>query len=356
MIIREDIIDIKILYDIEKHFEDKNICFFDIETTGLSRMKNNIYLIGLVYKEGNSYKAIQWLDDNGKSEKKMIESFIEVSAKYDVLINYNGNSFDIPFIEAKAEKYGFEFNIENFISFDIYKEIHRYKLFFGLDNLKQKSIELFLRIFRTDEYDGGRLIEVYYQFLKNHSKDLLNLLLLHNYDDICGLVEICDIFSYVKMAEGDFLVNGYKLSDDCLIIECNLNNRLKVQFSARNDSFYVSAGNDIMKIQVSLNKTCLKFFYTDYKNSFYLPDEDMAIHKSVAQFVDKEHRIKAIKANCYIKKDGIFIKEYSEIFTPVFKSDFNDRDKYFEIDNIKKNTEHLYDYVVDILKIIIKKH
>lgn len=193
MITRKDTSQIKILYDIQQHFGNKRICFFDIETTGFSRLKNSIYLIGVVYYDNHSLKSIQWFDDDGHSEQEIISEFITFIKDFDVVINYNGNSFDIPFIEAKAEFYELQFSFDNFISYDIYKEVFSYRFFFGLDNLKQKSLELFLKIQRDDEYDGGRLIQIYYDYLKRPTKDYLELLLLHNYDDIYGLVKICDI-------------------------------------------------------------------------------------------------------------------------------------------------------------------
>ena len=36
----------------------------------------------------------------------------------------------------------------------------------------------------------------------------------------------------------------------------------------------------------------MRHFYSDYKNYYYLPKEDMAIHKSVAAYVDHEYREK----------------------------------------------------------------
>ena len=49
-----------------------------------------------------------------------------------------------------------------------------------------------------------------------------------------------------------------------------------------------------------------RYFYPDYKNYYYLPEEDRAIHKSVASFVDKDFRTKATKETCYIRKSGTY--------------------------------------------------
>lgn len=45
------------------------------------------------------------------------------------------------------------------------RKIKPYKSLLGLDSLKQKAIERFLGIFRTDPYSGGQLIEVYQDYL-----------------------------------------------------------------------------------------------------------------------------------------------------------------------------------------------
>ena len=51
----------------------------------------------------------------------------------------------------------------------------------------------------------------------------------------------------------------------------------------------------------------MRHFYSDYKNYYYLPKEDMAIHKSVAAYVDHEYREKCKAYNCYVRKTGTFI-------------------------------------------------
>ena len=48
-------------------------------------------------------------------------------------------------------------------------------------------------------------------------------------------------------------------------------------------------------IRTKVINDSLKYFYTDYKNYYYLPKEDMAIHKSVAAYVDRDHKKKNAK-------------------------------------------------------------
>ena len=46
-------------------------------------------------------------------------------------------------------------------------------------------------------------------------------------------------------------------------------------------------------MRVPLYEEEMKYFYSNYKNYYYLPDEDTAIHKSVASYVDKKYRVQA---------------------------------------------------------------
>lgn len=65
----------------------------------------------------------------------------------------------------------------------------------------------------------------------------------------------------------------------------------------------------------------MRHFYSDYKNYYYLPKEDMAIHKSVAAYVDHEYREKCKAYNCYVRKTGTFIRQYSDFMKPEFRFD-----------------------------------
>ena len=92
-------------------------------------------------------------------------------------------------------------------------------------------------------------------------------------------------------------------------------------FSAKEDS-------GVLKIPVYSGE--LKFFYPDYKNYAYLPEEDKAIHKSVAVYVDKAHRVPATPATCYTKKEGDFLPQHllptqDDLFTPAFRREARQR-------------------------------
>ena len=57
----------------------------------------------------------------------------------------------------------------------------------------------------------------------------------------------------------------------------------------------------------------------------------MAIHKSVASYVDKDHRKKATKETCYISKKDCFVPLAKDLVPngfPLFRASLKDRRNY----------------------------
>lgn len=349
----------KRLYDFDEDYGDKKILYFDIETTGFSRENNHIYLIGAAYKNTDgSFNIIQWFDDTGKDEIKILLLFREFLKNFDVIADYNGNSFDIPFVIQRGLKYGINFNFDKYEMFDLYKKIRPYKKLFKTLSLKQKQIEIFLDIDRDDKFDGGQLIEMYNEYISikeasEYKESILNFLLLHNHDDMEGLVNICDILVYSNILEKKFEYNSCEIIDDNLIITAISPHRFKTPVFTFNRNFKYQLNGNKIKILLEIKKLTLKYFFENYKDYYYLPDEDLAIHKSVASFVDSSHKIKAKKDNCYTKKESFFCYQPGKILTPSFCESLKTKCYFFEAtDSILDNytNEDFNNLIFQILK------
>ena len=79
---------------------------------------------------------------------------------------------------------------------------------------------------------------------------------------------------------------------------------------------------------VELTEGTLKHFYPDYKDYYYLPFEDRAVHKSIGSCVDKDARVKATAASCYTKTTGFFLPQFEDIWEPVMKQEYKDKMRY----------------------------
>lgn len=375
---------INLQYDLERFGALEKILFFDIETTGFSSNTSTVYLIGCVYyeKETDAFRSIQWFAEQKQEEMLLIYSFFEFAKTFDVLIHYNGQGFDIPFIERKCLAYNLPYGFSRFTSLDLYREISPFKNFLKLPHLKQKSVEDFLEIKREDPFTGGELISVYQNYLLCPSEDAYAALIQHNLDDLRCMVKILPILSYTDLFRGKFHVSQLTMpwllnntapdmpSPDAvfpqpcvnndpekeLIVELTTDVALPKRISFGNREFYFTAFRKKCRIKIKLYTGELKYFYPNYRDYYYLPEEDTSIHKSVAFCVDKDFRTQAKAANCYSRKTGCFLPQYEEIVSPYFKREYKDKKTYFEMtEEFSSNRELIKTYVLHIFSILAKK-
>ena len=84
-------------------------------------------------------------------------------------------------------------------------------------------------------------------------------------------------------------------------------------------------------LKVPLYEEEMKYYYANFRDYYYLPAEDVAIHKSIATFVDKEHRIQAKASNCYTRKKSLFLPQWDVIFSPFYKREYKSKEIFFDL-------------------------
>lgn len=339
----------------------ESILFFDIETTGFSPIHTHVYLIGCAARRGRLICITQFFAEKPQEEKSILTAFLKLASQYEGLISFNGLGFDIPYLKKRLAHHGLP-DAPEFPHLDIFHEISGFKSILKLNNLKQKSLETFLGIARDDEYSGGDLINVYQDYAKHPSAESAELLRLHNYEDLLGMPGLLPILAYPGLFAGAFDVvscekNVYKTYENEqeleLILTLMPDSPLPRRFSFGKQGIYLTGYNRQAKLKISIYQGELKYFYPNYRDYYFLPEEDRAIHKSVAFYVDKNFRTKAKAATCYSRKTGCFLPQYEEIVTPYFKLEFHDTVTWFEMteeftdsaETQKRYAQHLLKYL-----------
>lgn len=375
---------------------DNNL-FFDIETTGFSRTTCFCYLIGAAYRNNDSatITIIQWLAESDTDEPALLSEFAKLTASFSSLTHFNGDSFDIPFLQKRTAIHNIELHLDNLRSIDLYKHAKGLKSLLRLESYNQKSVEHFLGIHREDKYSGGELIKVYKDYVKNvhtpiEHNEAERLLLLHNFDDICGLLKVSGILSYNNIINKRFTYkdmmyticqsqdllhsadsnwhnaattatnnstttnnsnnNNINNNHAYITLSFSLPDEVPVSVLLKDDEYVLRAEKDVLKLRFPVLTDTLKFFYADYRNYYYLPYEDTAMHKSVAAYVDAECKVKATKETCYTKKYAAFIMlpAYSGDM-PVFKRDYNEQNVYLMLDSSAEG-KTISDYNTESIK------
>lgn len=352
-------------YPLERIGKLEDILFFDIETTGFSGDSSRLYLIGCTYFCGGRWNLVQWFADTIESETELLHSFFSFLKNFRVLVHFNGDGFDIPYLQKRCACYGLPYDFSGVKSVDIYRRIKPYRKLLGLESLKQKAIEQFLGICRDDVCSGGELIPVYQEYLLTRDRHLYDLLILHNEDDLKGMPSILPILSYP-----DFLEHPLRLVRQAvrqeqdengepmhfLDLSCESDCPIPAPFRAIKNPVRCYAENNRLSLTIELFHGTLKHFYPNYKDYYYLPCEDTAIHKSVGEYVDKNARIKATAKTCYTKQEGCFIPQPEPIWEPVMKKEPKDKLTYADFSGISfQDPECFQRYATLILKYLMAK-
>lgn len=349
--------------DLTNKLFDEDCIFFDIETTGFSPTTSMIYLIGCLRKDGSNLIVEQFFAESKDDEKELLEQFMRVLNHHKTIISFNGIGFDIPFIKAKCDTYHIPEKLKEFRYIDIFKLISNIKFLLKLPNYKQKTIESFLDIHRDDLFSGGELINVYEDYTQTKSKEAEALLLLHNYDDVTGMLDLLPILSYLEVLNGQYTISSVEIAlytsyegetGQEMIITLKNDYVLPKRVSYQYQDYYLTMNQEQSRIRIPLYEGELRYFYPNYKDYYYLPEEDMAIHKSVATFVDKAYRERAKACNCYNRKTGIFLPQYDTIMSPVFQKQHKDKCSYFELtEDFSTSDVMLRRYVDHIFRLFI---
>lgn len=353
-------------YPIENLCTIDKILFLDIETTGFLSSSSYIYLIGCAYFEYDNWIIKQFFAQSKDEEQQIITEFLNFASNYEYLIHYNGNTFDLPFIEKRASIYSINSTLSSKNGLDIYKRIYTYKNLLKLEDCKLKTIEQYLNIKRDDRFNGGELIEVYKEYTSSHDYDLYRTLMLHNLDDMKGMLEVLPILSYYDIFNEQLLAtkvlyNSYKDMDGFnkqeLIINVKLPCSIPNPISFMGQGCHFKAENDNASLMVPIYEEELKYFYANYKDYYYLPLEDNALHKSIASFVDKDYREPAKASNCYTRKISKFLPMWTVLKQPFFKRNYESNDLFFELtDDIKKDRVLFSEYASHVInKIAFQK-
>ncbi len=363
MKISEETLDhFSIAYPLEQLAPLESVLFLDIETTGFAAKSSCLYMIGCAYYKAGRWHTIQWMAENYNQEVQIITEFFRFAKQYRYLVHFNGNNFDLPFLAQKCAQFGLLFGFSDFQGIDLYRRISPYKYFLRLPNCKQKTLEQFLSIERADVFTGGELIGIYHDYVKNPSEFSEKALFLHNADDLRGMMSTVPMLAYYDLFSGSVKVkkvqaNYYRDANDNrrkeLMMTLTLATPLPkpVSASANHCFFKGEALEGAIKVPIYVEE--LKYFYSNYQDYYYLPAEDIALHKSVASFVDRTHRVQASAANCYTRKISDYLPQWEILVEPFFKRDYQSRELFFELtEELKRDRAAFTKYASHILTMI----
>lgn len=307
------------LPDFAASCADPETLYFDIETTGLSAHDSCLYLIGCCYYDGAALQLIQWFSESFEDEQNLLRAFSEKLRSFSRLAHFNGTGFDIPYLRTCARQYHLSIPFSDVESLDLFPIARRHKTLFQLPNCKQKSVERFFHLGREDAYSGGELIEQYEAYLATGNETLYQNLLLHNEEDVRNLPLLHACLNAYEISVPEALHTEMVSSPVGISLVLTLPQTIPVPVQLETSCGTLLLQDRLCTLSFPFYAGELRLFYPNYKDYYYLPEEDYAIHQKVAQFVDKSHRKKATAATCYTRHSGYFLPLPGAVTEPVFQ-------------------------------------
>ncbi len=165
--------------------------FMDIETCGLGNTP--VFLIGVMVWEERGFEVRQFFARNYAEEVAIIGLFGDQCASRQVLVTFNGKSFDFPFIRNRAIVNGLRFD-NSPAHFDMLHESRR--VWRGkFPDCKLQTLEL--RVCgraRHGDIPGALIPEAYHAYVRTGNAWQITEILKHNLLDLITLADIMTRF------------------------------------------------------------------------------------------------------------------------------------------------------------------
>lgn len=302
-----------------------SLLLLDIETTGLTPDTAAVFMIGCGYYDDTRFHIAQWLADSLElsGEQEVLKAFdIWFNKHFDAdqkikVLTYNGQVFDLPFLESRYAQCGLRYplNKRNILQKDLYREFLALKKLWPVKNMKLKTLSQWLNYPCTKTPEGRQLIKIYHDYIKTKDPVLLNLLFLHNITDLESLQTITQMYRYTDFFNDGYSIDGIThVSDSGLRMLLKPSESLPAPLHYENYSFQLDMTSQNAELFIPLHERGMKYYYTDYKNYVYLPDEDYALHRSMSKYIDRSHWQKASMETCYtwFSPDDHFMSDRSQ--------------------------------------------
>jgi uncharacterized protein YprB with RNaseH-like and TPR domain len=169
----------------------KEALFLDTETTGLAGGAGTCaFLIGLGWVENESFVLRQLFMRDYGEEAAMLHALGEILARFELLVSYNGKSFDIPLLETRFVLTRQRLSFEHLLHFDL---LHPARSLWKARIESCRLMELehrLLELEREDDIPGHMIPDLFFRFLRTGDAIRLDHVFLHNRHDILSLAAL----------------------------------------------------------------------------------------------------------------------------------------------------------------------
>lgn len=163
------------------------VLFLDLETCGLSAAP--VFLAGTMHWNGEDFVLRQYFARHYGEEPALLAAVAEQARGFELLVTFNGKSFDAPFLASRALTHGVPLALPR-QHFDLlHASRRRWKL--ELPDCRLQTLELRVcRRRRTGDVPGSEVPGLYHDFVRNGDPWRLVPVFHHNLLDVITMADV----------------------------------------------------------------------------------------------------------------------------------------------------------------------
>jgi len=165
----------------------RNLLVLDVETTGLS--SSPVFLIGMLIAEGEGFVIRQFLARTYAEERSIISAYAQAASGKSLFVTFNGKSFDIPYLRARAAAVGTSVP-EPVAHLDL---LHTARKVYSeaLPDCRLQTLERYVcRRHRVGDILGEHIPDAYHHFVRTGNAVEVARIVKHNAQDLVTLLEL----------------------------------------------------------------------------------------------------------------------------------------------------------------------
>jgi uncharacterized protein YprB with RNaseH-like and TPR domain len=184
----------------------ESLLFLDTETTGLAGGTGTVaFLVGLGWIDGGALRLVQWLMASFSAEPALLERVRGRFARAAALVSFNGKSFDLPLLKARARLAGGELRTGDLAHLDLLHATRRL-LRSGWPDCRLRTAEAeALRLERVNDLPGAEAPGAWRRWLGRGDGSLLERVLEHNRADLLSLAALLALLEHPTRREAPLL-------------------------------------------------------------------------------------------------------------------------------------------------------
>lgn len=250
-----------------------NICFIDIETTGLSKDDNIVMISYAKYFNEKKCKLVSLIsEDVKKDEKNLILEFFNFIIGVYELYSFNGYEFEYPFLKEKIKYHNININFD-FKCTSLKSNIKNFAKYMGISSFSRENIENYFGIVKSRYYDMRAMVNN----IKKSNK-ISEDMIMHSDEEISTLLFMYEKFRNQKIKKVVILQDNRYYLDDFIINVDSLQLSFKSDMKSKYSKFFLENGESVILLQYDV---ILDVFIKNVQKD----DKSMILYETEKQYV-----------------------------------------------------------------------